>query len=83
MPARGKNGENLMNVRVVKSDPPETKEILAEAITRVGTAVAFLNSNGLNKKAIVLLLHDATGVGKRDIQTILDALPKLRGWYCR
>jgi uncharacterized protein with von Willebrand factor type A (vWA) domain len=72
-----------MNVRVVKSDPPETKEILAEAITRIGNSVAVLNSNGLNKRAIVLLLQDATGLKRSDITLILDALPKLRGWYCR
>lgn len=72
-----------MNVRVVKSDPPQSKEILAEAIERVGNSIAFLNSNGLNSKAIVILLHDATGVPKGQIKTILDALPRLRGWYCR
>lgn len=73
----------MAQVHVVKSDPPETKEILAEAIVRVGTAVNFLNSNGLNRKAVVLLLHDATKVPKKEIIAILDALPRLKGWYCR
>lgn len=70
-------------VQVVKSDPPESKEILAEAIVRIGDAVAKLNASGLNKKAIVLLLNDATKVNKTEIIKILDALPKLRGWYCK
>lgn len=73
----------MSNVRVVKSDPPETTEILAEAIVRIGDSVAKLNASGLNRKAIILLLHDATKVGKRDIEVILDALPRLRGWYCK
>lgn len=70
-------------VQVVKSDPPETTEILAEAIVRLGEAVKKLDGSGLNRKAIVLLLHDATKVGKRDIEEILDAIPRLRGWYCK
>ena len=70
-------------VHVVKSDPPESTEILAEAIVRIGEAAARLNASGLNRKAIVLMLHDATKVGKKDIETVLDALPRLRGWYCK
>ncbi len=70
-------------VHVVKSEPPESTEILAEAIVRIGDAAAKLNSSGLNRKAIILLLHDATKVGKKDIETVLDALPRLRGWYCK
>lgn len=73
----------MSTVRVTKSDPPESTEILAEAIVRIGDAVAKLNGSGLNRKAIVLLLHDATKVNKSDIIAILDALPRLRGWYCK
>jgi len=75
--------EDGRRVQVVKSDPPESKEILAEAIVRIGDAVTKLNASGLNKKAIVLLLNDATKVNKTEIIKILDALPKLRGWYCK
>lgn len=73
----------MANVRVTKSEPPETTEILAEAIVRLGDAVKKLDQSGMNRKAIVLLLHDATKVGKRDIEDILDAIPRLKGWYCR
>lgn len=75
--------DDARRVRVIKSDPPESTEILAEAIVRIGEAVHKLNGSGLNRKAIVILLHEATKVGKKDIETILDALPRLRGWYCR
>jgi hypothetical protein len=77
------NTEDGRRVQVVKSDPPESKEILTEAIVRVGDAVHKLNASGLNRKAIVLLLNDATKVNRADIIKILDALPKLRGWYCK
>lgn len=73
----------MTNIKVVKSNPPQSREILAEAITRIGDAAAALKANGLNQKAIILLLNDATGIGKKDIALILDALPRLRGWYCR
>jgi hypothetical protein len=36
-----------------------------------------INESGLKRRAIVLLLHDATGVGKKDIMSILDAAPLL------
>lgn len=75
--------EDGRRVQVVKSDPPESTEILAEAIVRIGDAVAKLNASGLNRKAIVLLLADATKVSRTDIGKILDALPRLRGWYCK
>lgn len=73
----------MPNVKVVKSDPPETKEILAEAIVRLGESVKKLDESGLNKKAILLLLQDATRLPKRDIRAVLDAIPRLKGWYCR
>ena len=72
-----------MTVKVTKSDPPESKEILAEAIVRIGDAVVKLNQSGLNRKAIELLLYDATKVPKAQIRLVLDALPRLRSWYCR
>lgn len=72
-------------VKVKKSDPPntETKEILAEAIVRLGAAVTKLNKSGLNKRAIVCLLHDATKLPKKEITLIIDAIPQLERWYCR
>lgn len=73
----------MRNVKVVKSEPPQSTEILAEAIVRIGDSVAKLNASGLNRRAVVVLLRDATGLGKKDIETVLDALPRLRGWYCK
>ncbi|BAQ16070.1 hypothetical protein [Methyloceanibacter caenitepidi] len=72
-----------MTVKVKKSDPPETKEILAEAITRIGEGFDALQKSGLNKKAIIILIQAETRLSQRDIRTVLDALPRLRGWYCR
>ena len=71
-------------VRVKQPDPPVSKEILAEAIVRIGEAAERLQQDGgLNKRAVVTLLADYTRMGKREIETVLDALPRLRSWYCR
>lgn len=73
----------MTNVTVKKSTPPETTEILAEAITRISDGFARLQKSGLNKQAIIILIHAETKLAQRDIRTVLDALPRLAGWYCR
>lgn len=71
------------NVSVVKSDPPETKEILAEAIVRIGSAMNKLKASGLNEDAIIILVHAKSNVNKGEIKAVFDALRRLEGWYCR
>ncbi|MEO1658131.1 MAG: hypothetical protein AAFR65_10435 [Pseudomonadota bacterium] len=70
-------------VSVKKSDPPETTEILAEAIIRLGDGMQALTKSGLNRRAIVTLLHDKTKISKTDINAVIDGMAQLRGWYCR
>lgn len=74
-----------MNAKVVKSEPPESTELMAASIVKISDAMGKLLSEpgGLTTEAIVLLLHDYTKVGKPDIRAILKALPQLRGYYCR
>lgn len=72
-----------MAVKVKKSDPPESTEILAEAIVRIGESFDKLQKSGINRKAIIILIQAETKLPRRDITTVLDALPRLRGWYCR
>lgn len=73
----------MANITVKKSEPPETKEVLASAILQIGNAAKEFERGGLNQKALIVLLNDYSGVGKTDIKTILEALPRLHGWYCR
>lgn len=70
-------------VKVKKSDPPESTEILAEAVVRIADGVHKLSESGLNEKAIIVLIHDRTKISKRDIKTVLDAQRQLAAWYCR
>lgn len=73
----------MKTIRVTRSDPPESTEILAAAITRLGEGMRRLEESGINEKAIIVLLQDATGLSKRDIKTIIDAQRRLAGWYCK
>jgi transcriptional regulator CtsR len=73
----------MMAIKITKSTPPESKEILADAIVRISEAFTKLSASGLNRDAIIILLHDHTKISKRDIKLILDSLSRLRGWYCR
>ena len=73
----------MSKITVIKSVPPETTEVLAAAIVRIGEAAEQLRKSGLNERAIVVLLHDGTKVGMSDIRAVLNGLRQLRGWYCR
>jgi hypothetical protein len=72
-----------MNVRVKKSNPPESTEILADAIVRISEALDKLSASGLNRNAIVILIQARTKMAKREIEAVLDAQKRLAGWYCR
>lgn len=72
-----------MRVKVKKSDPPESTEVLGTAIVKISEAFDALIKSGLNRDAIVVLIHDKSKISKRDIRTVLNAMAQLRGWYCR
>ena len=71
-------------IKVKKSEPPESTEILAEAIVRIGDAMNKLTKDsGLNERAIIILIQAETKLARRDIVVVLNALKRLRGWYCK
>jgi len=72
----------MKKVEVIKSDQPETTEILAEAIIRIGSSIDELNKNGINKKGILILLRHNLNMPMYKIETVLDALPELVKLYC-
>ena len=73
-----------MTIKIKKSESkPESKEILAEAIVRIGQALKNLDKNGLNRHAIEVLIQYETKISFRDIKDVLNALGRLEGWYCR
>lgn len=69
----------------VKQDPekPVEKEVLAEAVVRIGEAYEALRRSGVNHRGVIVLLHDYTKVSKRTIEDVLEGLADLRKVYCK
>lgn len=75
--------------REKRSDPPPApKELtpddarrLAEAVKKISVAVDDIRRAGLTRRALVTLLADATNVGKRDINDVLNGLEQLGELY--
>jgi len=54
---------------------------LAEAVKRIDKGMKEIAQAGLNRKALVVLLADITGVSKRDINEVLNGLEVLGREY--
>ena len=76
MPAAPETDEQPTTVKIEKGN--QAIELVAEQLEQLVDAAEKLTAGGLTDRAIVLLLHDRTEVGKRDIAAVLQALPELR-----
>ena len=61
----------------VDNDTEDPLHVIVSSLHRVSDGFDHINESGLSRRAVVLLLHDATRVGKKDIEAILDAAPLL------
>lgn len=57
----------------VNEENPEPLEVLARAVIDVADGFEKIQNSRLQKRAIILLLHDLTGVRMNDIINVLDA----------
>jgi hypothetical protein len=71
-----------MKAIVKQPDPPVAGEIIATAIIEISDAMRKLSTSGLKRKTIVALVHDTSGIGKRDIEIVLNNLETLRETWC-
>ena len=75
------------NIRIVKNDEnPESAELLAQSVISVADGFEKLLNTPLNRKAIVLLVRGVIGeskITKNQVELVLDALPRLKGWYVK
>ena len=53
-------------------------EGIAQAVRRLADAAERIESSGLNRRGIVLLLVDASGLEKREVERLLNALSILK-----
>lgn len=58
-------------------------EVLAKSIVDIARAVRAIINGPLDMRAVVLLIHDACGVNKRDIEAVLEAAADLEERYVK
>lgn len=70
---------------IIKQDKedPIADHVLAKCIVEISEAMQKLLSSGLNRRAIIALIHDRSKINKSDICIILNNLEALREDYCR
>lgn len=52
--------------------------LIADAIARIADAMQALNASRLSRRAIVTLVHDHSGVARRDIELVINNLVALK-----
>lgn len=68
----------------VKIQDPENevpKDVLATEICKLSDSINKLILSGLNERAVIVLLQDATGIPKKKIQAVIQAIGQLRVDY--
>lgn len=59
-------------------------DVLATEIVKISRGFqALMNEGGLNERALVLLLQDASGSTQKDIRAVLEGLASLEHRYVR
>lgn len=76
------------NVKIIKNEfDPETPEVLAASLIKIGAALEVLMSTKvLTDHAIVVLLKGMPGmatVGTREIGLVIENIRKLKSYYVR
>lgn len=79
-----KPGKSRIDLSVVQdhSADPIGAEIIARSIIEIDNAMKQVMKSGLKRSAIVVLIHDRSGIGKRDIEIVLNNLECLRKDWC-
>lgn len=76
-----------MSIKIKKNEEnPESVELLAESIIKVAEGFEKLLNSRLTQRAYEVLLQDGIGqakISKSQIRLVLQALPRLKGWYLK
>lgn len=71
-----------VSVKLNEKDP-EPVELIAKSIIEIADGFAKINASKLNRRALLILLKDSTGLGMSEIGKVLDAVPKLKDMYLK
>ena len=76
-----------MGIKIKKTEgAEESVELLAASIVQVSEGFERIKNGQLGERAMILLLQDGIGaskISKLQISLVLDALPRLKGWYLK
>ncbi len=61
---------------------PITVQVLATSVREIATSMRQIESAGLNRRALLLLLAGATHIPMKEIDYVLNALGQLEDIYC-
>ena len=70
-------------VVIENTDAPVGRDMLAKTIVDISASMTRLLASGLNRRAIVILIHDESKISKRTIEYLLDSLEQLAEDYTR
>lgn len=74
-------GTKRVVLKDAESEPVVEQVVLTRAIVDISAAMKRLTASGLNRKAIVVLVHDQSRIAKRDIELVLNNLEALAEDY--
>jgi hypothetical protein len=64
-------------------EKPVEKVVLAQAILDISAAMKRLSQSPLNRRAILVLTSDASGVNRTTVDTVIDCLESLETKYLK
>jgi hypothetical protein len=64
------------------SEAPIAAEVIAKAIIGIDTSMKAILNAGLKYETIVTLIHDHSGLSKRDIRLVMNNLAAMRQTWC-
>lgn len=67
----------------VKGKAPIDPQALEDAIMEVSAALRRLDNSKLNRRAVVVLLRDCTGLGKNTVEKVLEGIGELEIKYLK
>jgi len=77
----------MKTIKIKKNEEaPESVELLAQSIVRVAEGFQKVLNSPLKQRGLIVLLQDGIGqakISKSQISLVLEALPRLKGWYIR
>lgn len=72
------------NIKVkLNEETPEPVELIASSIITIAEAFEKIQNSPLNRRGLVVLIKDETGLSNRDINAVLDSLTELKTLYIK